>query len=104
MHNYHDAHDHSHTHADGTVHTHSHENEHDHKHEHGADKGELAETRALLNYMLEHNEHHTEELEEISDRLKEFDLCAEAEMLDLCIGHYKKGNEMLEKALLSINE
>ncbi len=102
MHNYHDAHDHSHTHADGTVHAHTHE--HGHEHEHGSEKAELAEVRALLNYMLEHNEHHTEEIEDISDRLKEFDLCAEAEMLDLCIGHYKKGNEMLEKALLSINE
>lgn len=105
MHNYHD---HNHNHADGVAHTHPHTHEHgkeaEHVHEHGAEKGELAETRALLNYMLEHNEHHTEELEDISDRMKELDLSAEAEMLDLCIGHYKKGNEMLEKALLSINE
>jgi len=62
------------------------------------------EVRALLNYMLEHNEHHAEELADISDRLRDLDLCGGAEMLDICLGHYKKGNEMLEKALLSIND
>lgn len=108
MHNYHEHHTHSHVHADGSVHTHSHEHENgkeiEHEHQHPAADGEKAEVKALLNYMLEHNEHHAEELIELSDRLRDVDLCAEAEMLDLCISHYKKGNEMLEKTLLSIQD
>ncbi len=108
MHNYHDHHTHTHRHEDGSVHTHEHAHEHgfenDHHHVHAGEGGEKAEVKALLNYMLEHNEHHAEELKEISDRLREMDLPAEAEMLDFSISHYRKGNEMLEKALLSIND
>ena len=108
MHNYDEHHTHTHTHADGSVHTHDHvhehghENEHDHVHAEG--KSELSEAKALLNYMLEHNEHHTEELMSLSDKLRELDLESAASGLDAAISDYKKGNELLEKVLLGIQE
>ena len=108
MHNYDEHHTHNHAHADGSVHAHDHKHEHgqenDHSHDHVPVKDEKEEAKALLNYMLEHNEHHAEELVSISDSLRELDIEVAAESLDKAISFYKKGNEMLEKALLATRE
>ncbi len=108
MHNYDEHHTHTHTHADGSVHAHDHVHEHgcehDHNHIHAQGKSEQEEAKALLNYMLEHNEHHAEELISLSDRLRELDMESSASDLDKAVSFYKKGNEMLEKALLGIRE
>ena len=45
---------------------------HDHGHEHHHDHGDIPpaeRTRALLAYMIDHNEHHAEELAELVDTL-----------------------------------
>lgn len=104
MHDYHD-HNHGHTHADGSAHTHAHTHEHGHGHKHtGTVAGEQEEVKALLGYMLSHNEHHAEELIGISDRLRDLDMETVAETMDQAISHYNKGNALVEKALLAMGE
>ena len=73
-----EGHTHEHTHAGGVTHTHSHshgDGEHAHTHEGGcADQSHCGsceggdckkETIALLTYMLQHNEHHAAELDQM---------------------------------------
>ena len=76
-------HTHQHTHADGVSHTHAHTHDgsegHDHTHNEGqncsTDCGGCQggdcknETVALLTYMLQHNEHHAAELDQMADNL-----------------------------------
>ena len=70
------GHTHEHTHEDGMTHTHEHTHGegHDHGHSHADHACDTAhcgscsegdcknETLALLTYMLQHNEHHAQEL------------------------------------------
>lgn len=95
MHDYHDHHSHGHTHGHGHVHDHSHS---------GTAAGEQEEVKALLGYMLSHNEHHAEELIGISDRLRDLDMEVAAEIMDQAISHYNNGNALVEKALLAMGE
>lgn len=74
-------HTHEHTHADGVSHTHAHTHEgsegHDHTHTDEQNCGTGCgscqggdcknETVALLTYMLQHNEHHAAELDQMAD-------------------------------------
>ena len=72
-------HTHEHTHEDGVTHshTHSHAEGDNHCHTHGdghcgsCESGDCKnETVALLTYMLQHNEHHAAELDQMADNLK----------------------------------
>ena len=91
------AHIHEHTHADGT--THSHEHFHTHAHDHHHDEANTAsgleQTKALLTYMLQHNEHHAEELAGLMDALPE----DAREKLSLAIGTYEAANVQLQEVL-----
>ena len=75
-----EGHTHEHTHADGVTHTHSHshgDGEHAHTHDSSCSSQEHCgsceggdckkETVALLTYMLQHNEHHAAELDQMAD-------------------------------------
>ena len=77
-------HTHSHVHADGTVHTHSHEAPQD------ADK-----VKALLNYMVEHNEHHADELADLLDMLPD----KAKDKLTKAIGTFEAANVELRAVL-----
>ena len=57
-------------------HTHDHPHAHDHMHPHShtcsgqnAAAGKAEETKALLTYMIHHNEHHAEELAELMEQV-----------------------------------
>lgn len=77
------GHTHEHTHEDGVTHTHEHTHGdgHDHGHTHtdhacenshcgSCNEGDCKnETLALLTYMLQHNEHHAQELDQMADNL-----------------------------------
>ena len=77
------GHTHEHTHEDGMTHTHEHTHGegHDHGHSHtdhacdtahcgSCSEGDCKnETLALLTYMLQHNEHHAQELDQMADNL-----------------------------------
>ena len=59
----------------GNVIPHGSDGHHDHDHEHcheckeGCEKSCTDEVVALLNYMLSHNQHHAEELDQMADNL-----------------------------------
>ncbi len=114
-------HTHEHTHADGTTHTHEHMHSHDemghshsggeghththdgstHTHSHNHPHTDMnaqpdpAQVKALLAYMLQHNEHHAEELAGMLDALPE----AAREKLLLAIGTFEAANVQLKEAL-----
>ena len=86
-------HSHEHTHADGVTHTHSHvHGDGEHAHSHGdcgstdhcgsCEGGDCKkETVALLTYMLQHNEHHAAELDQMADNLEKMGLSSSAKTI-----------------------
>ena len=70
-----------------------HDHTHPHDHEHKTHSPE--ETLALLNYMIDHNAHHAEELHELAHSSKE----EAAELIHEAVELFNAGNEKLEKAL-----
>ena len=71
---------------------------HDHGHEHPHDHGDIPpaeRTRALLAYMIEHNEHHTEDLAELVDSLEG---AARKRLLE-AIGSFEVANVQLREVL-----
>jgi len=95
------THSHTHTHADGTTHSHPHDHEHEHGHGHEHDHDHAAaptdpeQVKAILTYMLHHNEHHAEELAGMLEILPEK---ARAK-LSLAIGTFEAANVELKEAL-----
>ncbi len=101
MHEHELTHTHEHTHENGVTHTHEHTHEHEHTHTHARDDVPAAErTRALLGYMIEHNEHHAEELAELVDTL---DGAAHKKLLE-AIGSFEAGNVQLREVLELMEE
>lgn len=81
--------------------THTHDG---HTHSHGHHHGDMAhhspeEAKALLNYMIEHNEHHGEDLHEIYHALSESGSLEAAELVHKAMHLYEDGNEQLRQAL-----
>lgn len=68
-----------------------------HSHEHQQEHGNKAE--ALLAYMLEHNQHHAEELQEVADTLEQEGYQEAAAQIREGVAEFRKGNTHLEKAL-----
>lgn len=107
------AHSHEHTHADGTTHTHSHDHAHgeDHAHEHGGMHCESCaggdcknETVALLTYMLQHNEHHAAELDQMAENLSKLGLAGASKTIKEAVSDFQKGNLRLSLALTLVKE
>ncbi len=88
------SHSHPHDHEPGHEHEHEHTHEHEHEHEHG-DVPPAERTRALLGYMIEHNEHHAEELAELVDGLEG----APRKRLLEAIGSFEVANVQLREVL-----
>ena len=111
-------HTHEHTHADGVSHTHSHSHDgsedHDHTHTEGqscsTDCGGCQggdcknETVALLTYMLQHNEHHAAELDQMADNLAKLGMDAAAKTIKESVSDFQKGNMRLGLALTLVKE
>ena len=100
-------HSHEHTHAHDHEHDHDHTHPHEHPHSHGAaptQDGSLAQTVALLRYMLEHNRSHAEEVKALIPKLTEQGLADAAMMLDSGVSRYHDGNEWLAAALKKLEE
>ena len=92
-HSHSDDHGHSHSREDGHVHTHPHTHEEAPTHSEG--KTNLQETKALLSYMLHHNEHHAEELAALLDALPKN---AQRKLI-LAIGSFEAANVQLQEVL-----
>lgn len=116
-----DAHTHQHEH-DGEVHTHEHSHEeghghqHDHGHTHGCEHSHTCgtdcqnsgdcknETVALLSYMLDHNEHHAAELDQMADNLAKLGMDTAAKQIKEAVSEFQKGNLRLSLALTTVKE
>ena len=109
-------HGHEHTHADGVTHTHSHvHGDGEHAHSHGdcgstdhcgsCEGGDCKkETVALLTYMLQHNEHHAAELDQMADNLEKMGLSSSAKTIKEAVADFQKGNMRLGLALTLVKE
>ena len=84
--------------------------DHDHGHEHCGNcnsdcQGNCTdEVVALLNYMLSHNEHHAEELDQMADNLEKLGMPDAAETIKEGVADFKKGNMRLGLALTLVKE
>ena len=119
-HNHRDGHTHEHTHDHSVTHTHEHSHgeghEHDHEHSHGCghshecgsscgSSGECKnETVALLSYMLDHNEHHAAELDQMAENLQKLGMDAAAKQIREAVSDFQKGNLRLSLALTTVKE
>ena len=94
-----ESHEHEHTHADGVVHSHPHTHDGDHAHTHShaseAEASSADKTRALLGYMIDHNEHHAEELADLLDTLP----LQAKKQLTRAIGTFEAANVELRQVL-----
>ncbi len=118
-----DDHSHEHTHENGVTHTHPHSHEHGegHAHHHHDEHGEHChehehcgscssggdcknETVALLSYMLQHNEHHAQELDQMADNLDKLGMTTAAKTIREGVSDFQKGNMRLGLALTLVKE
>lgn len=98
-----DAHTHQHEH-NGEVHTHGCE----HNHTCGSNcqnSGDCKnETVALLSYMLDHNEQHAAELDQMADNLAKLGMDTAAKQIKEAVSEFQKGNLRLGLALTTVKE
>lgn len=112
-------HVHEHTHSDGMTHSHAHTHENNESHEHTHTDGTACgtthcgscqggdcknETVALLTYMLQHNEHHAAELDQMADNLAKMGMDAAAKTIKESVADFQKGNMRLGLALTLVKE
>ena len=114
-------HSHEHTHSDGVTHSHEHSHDshgegHEHSHSDGCahshdghcgscKEGDCKnETVALLTYMLQHNEHHAAELDQMADNLAKMGMDAAAKTIKEGVADFQKGNMRLSLALTLVKE
>lgn len=113
-------HTHEHTHTDGVTHSHVHSHEGGESHEHTHAEGTSCgggdhctscqggdcknETVALLTYMLQHNEHHAAELDQMADNLAKMGMDAAAKTIKEGVADFQKGNMRLSLALTLVKE
>jgi hypothetical protein len=91
-----DMHEHDHDHEHLYEHGHGHSHGHDHNHEHLEDPAKI---EALLAYMLDHNQHHGEEISGLAHSLNHGGNGEAAKLLEEGVKDFEKGNEKLAKAL-----
>ena len=106
MHDHDHEHEHTHDHDHEHTHDHDHEHEHhhhdhDHDHSHEAGAGTLT---AVLGYMLDHNIHHAEELENIAKKLDEQGFADASRTLFECTELFGQANDKLAAALGLLKE
>lgn len=90
--------EHNHEHTHEHIHDHEHVRSHEHTHTHEISGAER--TRALLAYMIDHNDHHTEELAEL---LGSVDGRAKKKLTE-AIGSFEVANVQLREVLELLEE
>ena len=87
---------------------HSHEHQHEPEHcgscQEGCQGGCTEEVVALLNYMLSHNEHHAQELDQMAENLKKLGMDDAAKTIKEGVSDFQKGNMRLGLALALVKE
>lgn len=100
-------HDHNHTHEHDHTHSQDHTHSHDHDHSHCSDDcgscnngcDPKKEAQAILTYMLQHNEHHAAELDQMAENLEKLGLSDSAKQIREAVSDFQKGNMRLSLAL-----
>ncbi|MDO4812240.1 MAG: hypothetical protein Q3995_01820 [Eubacteriales bacterium] len=90
--------EHNHEHTHEYTHSHEHTHEHNHHHEHEACGNDR--TKALLAYMIDHNDHHAEEL---AGLLESVDGAAKKKLTE-AIGSFEVANVQLREVLELLEE
>ena len=100
------THTHEHTHGEGHDHGHSHtDHTCDTAHCGSCSEGDCKnETLALLTYMLQHNEHHAQELDQMADNLAKMRMDAACKTIKEAVADFQKGNMRLGLALTLVKE
>lgn len=106
------THTHEHSHGEGHGHGHDHTHDHSHSCEHSHECGSACgnsgecknETVALLSYMLDHNEHHAAELDQMADNLQKLGMDVAAKQIREAVSDFQKGNLRLSLALTTVKE
>ena len=62
------------------------------------------ESVALLNYMVDHNEHHAAELDQMADNLAKLGMDTAAKQIKEAVADFQKGNLRLRLALTTVKE
>ena len=110
-HGHHDHHHHDHEYMHQHNIPHDHEHEHEHCHEHGHCSGNCAgcggdpkaELIAVMQYMVNHNTAHANELAALANKLKEMgDNTGYAQVL-AAVSDFEKGNMRLSAVLAAMN-
>lgn len=100
---------HEHPHAHEHVHPHPHPHDHSHPHTHDAPAqraapSEMDKVLALMNYMLEHNRQHTDELANMADKLEGLGRSGAALLLKESVRLFSQGNDKLAQSLEKTKE
>ncbi|MBR3353731.1 MAG: hypothetical protein IKG47_00025 [Oscillospiraceae bacterium] len=82
---------------------HDHHN-HEHSHENITAFESTEQAVKVLDYMLDHNIHHAEELHEICHKLELSGEAEAAEYLDKAVDAFRSGNDLMHKALHLLNK
>ena len=85
-----------------TEHEHTHLHEHGHEHHHHAEGADALP--AVLQYMLEHNIHHADEIKGIARKLREQEKTEAAAALEESTALFDRANEKLAAALKMLGE
>jgi ABC-type Zn2+ transport system substrate-binding protein/surface adhesin len=107
-HDHHDGvpHNHDRHHPHDHTHDHGHDHGHDHPHHHGGHDALLkspAEVAKFLQYTLQHNAHHAEELDGLAHSLDHLTRPDEAGEIRACIAELKKVDSRLEALLKKLS-
>lgn len=105
-HSHEQSHEHTHDHGHDHGHDHSHACGHSHSCNSGCqDSGECRnETVALLTYMLDHNQHHAAELDQMAENLQKLGMDTAAKQIKEAVSDFQKGNLWLSLALTTVKE
>lgn len=101
---------HDHSHGGGHGHTHEHKQDASCPTDCGSDcagcggQDPKKENIALLTYMLQHNEHHAAELDQMAGKLRAAGMDAAAEQIRKAVDEFQKGNLYLSVALAAVKE
>ena len=95
-------HNHKHEHE----HTHGHSHDHDHHCSHTQAGGEegIGEQKALLEYMIHHNEHHIEEFEEAAGEISKQGRNVAAELIKEAMTLLDNANKKLRDAVAELDK
>ena len=92
-------------HFDHSGHEHAHEHACHHEHSHaGAPELSEEQTLALMNYMLEHNRSHAEELHNIAHALEKQGKHEAANLVGDAVHYFGHCNDKLDEALRLVKE